>query len=334
MTKLNSNRLNIAKAIIELKSLSPNGKVKVIDIAEKAGIARQNIYANHKDLVSVAQGKSEMPAELMQFIQETSNVELDSAGLKIKQQYDELKSSIEEERAEFKKSTFTYLMKNDLALHDAKKNQHQHVKTQSQLSDKIADNKRLEQAYGKAKARIIELEHIVDNLESSAGGKVVREIIEPDLMVAFDTYNRSNDLKDYIATMKFALSQAVNNTIRKAEEISATSVYVFINTHNASLENYVKTHVVAKGSYVYMSLPCYTRKDRKIYIERLLSLDIPIHAIVPETTEQNKIWYRNTYHILKIVPENILAIFDHKFQPPVINEGLDSIIITKIKSIV
>jgi len=322
---LNEKKLAIAKAIYALRSEVGANKVTIVAVADRANISRQAIHKNHSEFILPIKNKTSIPKAYLDVLVETNSHESSSS-----KEVKDLNKLHEQELSKFKKDTLTSLMKNDLTLHKAKLLKNEQVNTQKQLSDKISANKQLELALGDAKSKVIELERELVEFKQNGSSRVSRKLVSPDIRIAIEDYTETKELKDFLIAQDFAYRQAVQNTVDNVKQFSANAIYIFVHSHNASLEDCIDRFAMSSGTYVFIALPIIMRGKRKPLLKDLTKLGIPIHAIVPKTTESRKNWFR---HLNKInYPAPVIKQFDEQFQDPLINEGFESIFFIKVEN--
>ena len=319
---LDETKLAIAKAIYALRSEVGVNKVTVVAVANRVGISRQAINKTHSEFILAIKNKVGIPKAYLDVLVETNLHESVST-----KEVEDLKKRHEQELSKFKNDTLTSLMKNDLTLHKAKLLKNEQVNTQKQLSDKINENKQLELALGDAKSKAIELERELIEFKQNGSSKVSQELVSPDIRIAIEDYTKTKELKDFLIAQDFAYRQAVQNTVDNVKRLCANAIYIFVHSHNASLEECIDRFAMNSGAYVFISLPIILRDKRKPFLKDLTKLDIPIHAIVPKTTEARKNWFRNLNKIE--YPAPIIKQFDEQFQDPLVSEGFESVLFLK-----
>ena len=315
---LDETKLAIAKAIYSLRHELGKKKLSVVAVAARAGISRQAINKTHEEFLSVIKGEDEIPKAYLDIF-----IDKQSTGTVSVEKLNALKEQHKQEILSVKADTFTSLMKSDLSLHKAKLLKNEQVNLKKQLLDRLSDNRKLELALGDEKNKVLELQQRVNELELDGSGAVSRMVFSPDMRLALEDYESSQDNKAFIMAQDFAYRQVIKNALDHIKQHSVNAVYLFIHRHNADINDFLPKIPLNSGKHVFLSIPIISRDKRKKYLKELIELDIPVNAIVPITNEARKNWFRNLNKVA--YPDIIVKQFDDNFQEPILDEGFETI---------
>jgi len=305
----------IIKAIAELQIEEKNNKLKVSDVAKRAGISRQAIYSLYKHLRPYISGKKPLEEVLdnREYTDIQSLAELQTEATLLRQVLHDMEQQHQIDLESEHLRITTNLMQRDIEIHSSATTKSELHKKTIQLNNKINDLKVCQNINTALEAQIINLQNDLQSVASGNFGQVDKVTINHDM--------NGIELGDYRTTAK----QSENDSIEQLKRTitgNTTAVIVFINRFNSSYTDFTVNNSRQPGQYIYISLVLPTARDRKKFI-RLLPANTSVVAVIFEPNLSYTNWYRRLH--CKEVPSEELDRLDNAWQPVLLNEGFSEI---------
>lgn len=325
---ISDTELSILEAILLLRSTLGKKKLSVTHVAKEAKLSRNAIYKYYYDLLPVIVDGAD--TEKFKFVPKNKLLEIDAIrNSKLvsdldKKELSRLKEKFEKENLLFREQILGEYMQNLLVSDNVKIIEHEMLSMQSQLSERINDNKNLRLDKSKLTAELVKLKEELETYRAIGGGRVTRKLFSPDYRSAKEQFDLSNDFSEWLSAKK-TISKL---TILQAIDYSTDSdAFVLILTqYNINPELVMQQHLLPEGKYTYACINIATSAERKRLISEIKeSTGLPVHGIFAQNSNTQAKWFRQTYK--QFVPlEEIISIENH-WQMPSISEGYSNLLI-------